>query len=148
MFDIKAAARDLESLLHDIVVKQGIFVPISKDLIRYKNYTLVKNQDGDWVVLIIKNGKKYHIATVLLKMSAFAICKLHEKGRHSRVTEVDSYDKIFKKNYIDSLFYKKTVESNRDSVSKDNAQWRYEIAISEAKLAKQKIDAIFYASIA
>lgn len=148
MFDIKAAARDLDSLLHDIVVKQGIFVPIAKDLIRYKNYTLVKDQNGDWIVLIIKNGRKFHIATVLLKISAFAICKLHEKGRNSRVNEVESYDKIFKKNYIDSLFYKKTVESNKDEVTKDNAQWRYEVAISEAKLAKQKIDSIFYASIA
>jgi hypothetical protein len=100
MFDIKVAARDLENLLHEIVVKNGVFVPINKNLIKYKNYTLVRNQDKDWIVLIIKNEKKYHISTVCLKVSAFAVCKLHEKQRMSKIEEVESHDTLFKKHYI------------------------------------------------
>jgi hypothetical protein len=147
MFDIKAAARDLDNLLHEIVVKQGIFVQISKDLIRYKNYMLIRNDDKDWVVLTVVDGKKKHISTVCLKVSAFAICKLHEKRKLSRIQEVESQDIVFKKHYIDSLFYRKTAETSQNEVSRENAQWRYEIAASEARAAKKKIDSIFYASI-
>ncbi len=147
MFDIKAAARDLDSLLHEIVVKQGIFVPINKDLIRYKNYMMIKNENKDWVVVNIVEGKKKHILTVCLKVSAFAVCKLHEKNRLSKIKEVESYDIVFQKNYIDSLFYKKTAETSQNEATRENAQWRYEIAASEAKVAKKKIDNIFYALI-
>lgn len=147
MFDIKAAAKDLDNLLHEIVVKHGIFVPVNKDLIRYKTYILIRNEDRDWVVVNIVEGKKKHISTVCLKVSAFAVCKLHELRRMSKIKEVESYDIVFKKNYIDSLFYRKTAETSQNSATRENAQWRYEIAASEARMAKKKIDNIFYASI-
>jgi hypothetical protein len=146
MFDIKETAKELDRLLHDIVVKQGIFVPINRDLIRYKNYMMVRNEDNDWVVLLAKD-KKIHIATVCLKVSAFAMCKLHEKRRSNSMSEVDNLDKHFKKNYIDSLFYKKTAQTSSNEITRDNAVWRYEIASSAARDAKKKIDDIFYASL-
>jgi hypothetical protein len=147
MFDIKSTAKELDRLLHDIVVKQGVFVPITKDLLKYKNYTLKRNDDHDWIVLHTVNGKKQHISTVCLKVSAFAVCKLHEKRLAAKLAEVIYQDTIFKKHYIDSLFYKRTAQISQNEITKDNATWRYEIANAEAQAAKKKIDNIFYALI-
>ena len=146
MFDIKETAQELDRLLHDIVVKQGIFVSVNKDLIRYKNYMIVRNEDNDWIVLLVKD-KKVHISTVCLKVSAFAICKLHEKRRSNTIAEVENLDKHFKKNYVDSLFYKKTAQNSNNEITRDNAVWRFEISSAEARSAKKKIDDIFYASL-
>lgn len=146
MFDIKKAASDLDSMLSDIVVKQGIFVAIDKRQIRYKNYIIIRNDHNDWNVILVKD-KKIHLATVFLKISAFAVCKLHEKKKLSRLEEIKSNDAIFKKNYIDSQFYRKTVQNTDNDVTRDNAQWRFEIVQANAKKAKDRIDALFYSSI-
>lgn len=147
MLDIKKAAAHLDSLLSDIVVKEGIFVAETKRLIRYKNYAIVRNDDDDWVVIVIKDGRKYHVGTVFLKISAFAVCKLHEKGKFRIVEEVKTNDAIFRKNYIDSQFYRKTAQNSENPVTRDSAQWRFEIVQATAKAAKEKIDNLFYSSI-
>jgi hypothetical protein len=147
MFDIKTTAQELDQLLHDIVVKQGMFVPVKKTLLRYKNYALVKNQDGDWIVMLLVNGRKIHIATVFLKVTAFAVCKLHEQKKTARLDEVKNDDEIFRKNYINSVYYKKTVQTSTVNETRDNALWRYEIASAEAKGAKERIDRAFYSSL-
>ncbi len=146
MFDIKKAAADLDSMLSDIVVKQGVFVAVSKRQIRYKNYIIVREENSDWNVILVKD-KKIHLATVFLKISAFAVCKLHEKGKLRSLEEVISNDAIFKKNYIDSQFYRKTIQNTNNDVTRDNAQWRFEIVQANAKQAKDRIDTLFYSSI-
>ena len=146
MFDIKKAAADLDSMLSDIVVKQGIFVAVSKRQIRYKNYIIVREENSDWNVILVKD-KKIHLATVFLKISAFAVCKLHEKGKLRSLAEVTSNDAIFKKNYIDSQFYRKTIQHTDNDVTRDSAQWRFEIVQANAKQAKDRIDTLFYSSI-
>jgi hypothetical protein len=146
MFDIKKAAADLDSMLSDIVVKQGVFVAVNKRLLRYKNYIIVRDDNNDWTVILVKD-KKIHLATVFLKISAFAVCKLHEKGKLRILEEVKTNDAIFKKNYIDSQFYRKTIQKTDNDISRDNAQWRFEIVQANAKQAKDRIDAIFYSSI-
>lgn len=147
MFDIKKAAAHLDSMLSDIVVKEGIFVAETKRLIRYKNYAVIRNDDDDWVVVLIKDNRKYHIGTVFLKISAFALCKLHEKGKYRTVEEIKYNDTIFRKNYIDSQFYRKTAQTAKDPATRDSAQWRFEIVQAEARSAKEKIDSLFYSSI-
>jgi hypothetical protein len=146
--NIKKTAQELDSMLHEIIMKSGIFVPLSKTTFRYKDYLVVKSEDGGWHCFKVADGRKKHIATTFLKITAFALCKAHEK-RHARtVDELLSCDRVFEKNYIDSLFYKKTIKSSTDDVSKDTALWRYEIVHSKAKHAKDRIDGIFYMSIA
>lgn len=146
MFDIKKAAAELDSMLSDIVVKQGIFVAVNKKQIRYKNYIIVREENSDWNVILVKD-KKIHIAQVFLKISAFAVCKLHEKGKLRNLKEVLDNDAVFKKNYIDSQFYRKTIQKTDNDITRDNAQWRFEIVQASAKQAKDRIDALFYSSI-
>lgn len=146
MLDIKETAHELEGMLRDIALKAGIFIPINKDLIKYKKYTIIKLSDGSWGVFHTDTKKK-HVASTFLKVSAFAICKLHEKNQTVRIQEVERNDRIFEKNYVDSLVYKNTYKKTTDNVIKDTALWRYEIAHAKAKHAKQIIDGTFYASI-
>ena len=146
MFDVKQAAADLDSMLHDIVVKQGIFVALNKRLIRYKKYIIVRDVNDDWTV-ILSDQRKFHIATVFLKVSAFAVCKMHEKGKNTSIDEIKSNDDIFRKNYIDSQFYIKTAQSAKDPVTRENAYWRLEMVKDNAKTAKARIDGMFYSSI-
>lgn len=146
MFDIKQTAADLDSMLHDIVVKQGIFVAVNKHLIRYKKYIIVKDPNDNWNV-ILADKRKIHIATVFLKVSAFAICKMHEKGRKHNIDDIKNNDEIFRKNYIDSQFYRKTAQTAKDPVTRESAYWRFELVKDYAKTAKARIDNLFYSSI-
>ena len=146
MFNLRETAHELEGMLKDIALKSGIFVPISKDLIRYKKYSIIRLSDGSWGVFH-NDVKKRHIANTFLKVSAFTVCKLHEKHQTARIQEVERNDRIFEKNYMDSLIYKNTYKRTADLVIKDTALWRYELAHAKAKHAKQIIDSAFYTSI-
>jgi len=146
MFDIKQAAADLDSMLYDIVVKQGIFVAVNKRQIRYKKYIIVKGTDDNWNV-ILADKRKIHVATVFLKVSAFAICKMHEKGKKHSIDDIKNNDEIFRKNYIDSQFYRKTAQNAKDPVTRESAYWRFELVKDYAKTAKARIDNLFYSSI-
>jgi hypothetical protein len=84
---------------------------------------------------------------VFLKVSAFAVCKLHEQRKFARLDDVKIADDIFRKNYINSVYYKKTVQTSTVNETKDNALWRFEIASADAKNAKDKIDRVFYSSL-
>lgn len=146
MFDIKETAQEMESMLKDIALKSGIFVPITRDLIKYKKYSVIRLPDNAWAVFHTDVTKR-HIATTFLKVSAFAVCKLHEKRNSQRVQEIEVNDKVFEKHYTDSLIYKHTYKQTTDHATRDNALWRYEISHAKAKRSKQIIDNIFYATI-
>jgi EAL domain-containing protein (putative c-di-GMP-specific phosphodiesterase class I) len=96
MLNLKETANELEGMLRDIALKSGIFVPITKDLIRYKKYSVIKLEDGSWAVFHT-DPKKRHIASTFLKVSAFAVCKMHEKRLSGRIREIEQNDGIFEK---------------------------------------------------
>jgi hypothetical protein len=143
IFDIKQTAQDLERMVTDVMTKQGMFIPISKDVIRYKKYIIKRHNDGQWTVLHTEPIKK-HIATTFLKVSALAICKLNEKRLSMKVDEVLKADHYFAKHYIDSVHYKHTMKITKDIEKQDIAQWRYELAHARAKQAKELVDRVFY----
>lgn len=146
MFNIQETARDLESMLKDMALNSGMFVPLNKDTIKCKNYLVTRDTPDGWNVVLLDKRKK-HIANTFLKVSALAIVKLHQKRQLHRIDDVLRNDQIFEKNYVDSLYYKNTYKKSSDEQVKDTAQWRYEIAHAKAKHCKQAIDAMFYSSI-
>lgn len=147
MFNLKETANSLEHMLHDFMIKGGMIVPIGKNTFKYKNYLVVRDQDIGWSVFQVGNTKK-HIASTFLKVSAFAVCKAHDRFRFSTVDDVKNADAIFERNYLDSIFFKNTIKISKDYDRKDTALWRYEIVHSKARDAKEKIDRIFYSSLA
>lgn len=147
MLDIQETARDLEGMLMDIALNSGIFVPINRDTIKYKNYLITRDHPDGWNVFRLDKRKK-HIANTFLKVSAFAVVKLHEKRQGHRIDEVLRNDHIFEKNYVDSLYYKNTFKRAKDLLIRDTVLWRYEIAHAKAKHSKKLIDGMFYSSVA
>ena len=144
--DIKKTAAELESMLSQAVNHAGLFVPVHKNIIKYKTYTIARQKDNSWAVYNFKNGKEL-VANTFLKVSAFAVCVLHEKKMLGRVKDVLLDDKIFEKNYVDSVFFKRTYKSTKDEITKDTAFWRYEIVNFTARESKQRIDKAFYSFV-
>lgn len=147
MFDIKATAGDLDSMLRDFIIKGGIITPVSKNVYRYKNYLVTRDKSGGWNVFLINGNTKRHIESTFLKVSAFAICKAHDKHKYNVVLDIKQEDSTFERNYLDSLFFKNTYKKSQDYNKKDTALWRFEIVHEKAAQAKKKIDSIFYSSI-
>lgn len=147
MFEVKYSHEEMEAMLYDIAVKSGVFVPINKNSYRYKNWMVIKGPDDCWHIFQIEPKKK-KICSTFLKISAFTVCKLIEKRKLRNVDEIVRQDGIFRKNYIDSIFYRNTFKKTKDRISKDNALWRYEIVYIRAKLVKDQIEKQFYSSLA
>ena len=135
----------LEAQIYDMAVRSGMFVPIDARSTKYKTYMIIRGPDDLWNVFT--TPYKILIATTYLKVSAFAIAKLHDKKMSARIDEVLKEDKIFQKNYIDSLFYKNTMKVAKDFITKDTALWRWEIVNASVTAAKTRIDDIFYSSL-
>ena len=135
----------LEAQIYDMAVRSGMFVPINPRSTKYKNYMIVRGPDDMWNVF--QMPRKILIATTYLKVSAFAIAKLHDKKWTTRIDDIEKEDKRFQKNYTDSVFYKNTMKVSKDYVTKDTALWRWELVTEQVKDAKSRIDGIFYASL-
>lgn len=138
---------NLEATFYDISVKKGIFTPVNDRSFRYKNYMIVKGPDDSWNIFQLIPSKRL-LTTTFLKVTAFAYCKEHERHNTASLREMLEEDQKFKKNYIDSVFYKNTFKKTTDETKKDTALWRYEIVYQRAKNSKANIDRLFYRSIA
>ena len=136
----------IEEQIYDMAVRSGMFVPINARSFRFKKYMIVHGPDDRWNVFLMP--RNILIANTFLKVSAFAIAKLHDKGnRSTSVNKIEKEDARFQKNYLDSVFYKNTMKVTKDAARKDTALWRFEIVNQEVKGAKNQIDAIFYSSL-
>lgn len=145
--DITKTARELDQMLYDFVTKGGLIIPINKTTFKYRNYLIVNDNQNGWSIFYLTNIKN-HVASTFLKVSAFAICKAHEAGAYSKIKEIRKYDSIFEKNYLDSVVFKHTINHSSNDTVKDTALCRFELVQAKAKHAKQKIDNMFYSSLA
>lgn len=136
----------IEAEIYDMAVRGGMFVPVDNRSVRYKKYMIVKGPDDRWNVFIMPT--KVLVASTFLKVSAFAVAKLHDQKKSKMQARVEDEDKRFQKNYLDSVFYMNTMKVSKDAVTKDTALWRYELVKEQVKHAKGQIDSIFYSSLA
>lgn len=138
--DIKILAAELNSMLHDFIVDNGVFVPAGKNTVKYKNYIIQKSKDDLWVVSLYSKI----IAETFLKSSAFVLCKLHETNNRIEFKNVCLHDKEFKKHFIDSKYFEYVIKNSQDEVSRDTALWRYEISTKKAEKLRKKINTMLY----
>lgn len=136
----------LEAQIYDMAVRSGMFVPLNPRSFKFKNYMIIRGPDDFWNVF--QMPKKRLVAKTFLKVSAFAIAKLHDQKKSTRISEIEAEDKRFQKNFNDLVFYKNTIKVAKDNVTKDTALWRFEIVNEQVKAAKAQIDSIFYSSLA
>jgi hypothetical protein len=145
--NISKTANELDQMLYDFVTKGGLIIPVNKTTFKYRNYLIVNDNQNGWSIFYLTNIKN-HVASTFLKVSAFAICKAHEAGAYSKIKEIKKYDSIFEKNYLDSVVFKHTINHSSNEIVKDTALCRFELVQAKAKRAKQKIDNMFYSSLA
>ena len=136
----------LEANIYDMAVRSGMFVPVNNRSFRYKKYMIVRGPDDRWNVFLMP--AKRLVSSTFLKVTAFAVAKMHEKNMSHRTQELEDHDAKFQKNYNDSVFYKNTMNVAKDTVKRDTALWRYELVNEKVKMAKSQIDRIFYSSLA
>lgn len=144
--DYKKLERDFDVLVNKMIDKNGIFVTIKPNVFRFKKYQVQKMNDG-WVVTFNKKGRIITIGTTFLKISAFAVCKLHDKQWLRQVAIVLENDEIYKKNSIDAGFFKNVVDNSKDFDKKSIAECRFDITSNKAKRAKKLIKNYFISTI-
>jgi len=135
----------VEEQIYDIALRSGIFVPINQRTIKYKNYMIIKGPDDRWNVFLMP--KKLLIVSTFLKASALAIAKFHDSYKSHRIQQIEKEDAIFQKNYLDSIFYKNTIEKTKDPVTRDTASWRLDLVKTKIKSSKSLINNIFYSTL-
>jgi hypothetical protein len=140
--ELTSKIQDFEQMIFEIA-SNHMFVNADKNTLKYKQFTVEKRQ-GTWTSYYSIKGRKFKIADTFLKVTALAVCKLYEKKKFKSIEEIVKKDRLFEKNYIDSVFYKNTFKRTKDQLLKDTTLWRYEISHGKAKTAKQYIDKEFY----
>lgn len=140
--ELTSKIQDFEQMIFEIA-SNHMFVNVDKNTLKYKQFIVEKRQ-GVWTSYRLLKGRKIKIAETFLKVSALAVCKLHETRKFKSIESIVKKDQLFEKNYIDSVFYKNTFKRSKDQLLKDTALWRYEISHGKAKTAKQYIDKEFY----
>lgn len=133
--------------LSKITANTVVFRPIDNSNYAFKNYRVVKCDDSTWNCVKIISGKKIMLANVFLKISAFAYCKLLDQHRTSLADKIVNQDRFFEKNYHDCLFYKRIINSHRDSAVRDSASSRYEMARAQTTISKKYITSMLLSAI-
>lgn len=138
--------RDFDVLVNKMIDKNGIFVTIKPNVYRFKKYQ-VQKVDDNWVITINQKGRIRILGTTFLKISAFAVCKLHDKKWLRQVAIVIENDEIYKKNSIDAGFFKNVVDNTKDNDRKMIAECRFEVTAYKAKCAKKLIKNYFISTL-
>lgn len=138
--NIEVIASELNSMLNDYIVDHGMFVPIKKNLIKYKNYTLQRANNESWSIFC----NKRLISETFLKSSAFVFCKLHESNNVKLLKDLVKHDKDFKKHFIDSKQFEYTIKESQDEITRDAAICRYDISSKQAERVRKKINNMLY----
>lgn len=71
--------------------------------------------------------------------AAIAIAKRLNSSNNSSVEPILELDRSIEKNLNDSLFFKRTLKTSKNSVTREVAETRYEIATERVNIAKDKL---------
>jgi len=132
--------KDIVAVLNEIIEKglKDHPLPVVKgDQITIKNSIININSDGYTVFNTHKPSKIYNAFS---KSGAIALATVLNTNKTSRIPEILNLDKDLEKHYLDSLFYKHTIDTAIDSFTKETREIRLEIALQSAKNAKRSLD--------
>lgn len=135
----KYLIKELQEIIEDNL-DPSMFPYKKRNSIRIGSIALRESKTG---FLVYNIETKKHIAYTFSKTAAIALAKIYSKGKNAR-QKVLELDAVIEKNYIDSLFYKHTIETTKDFDKKDITQSRYEIAKNKTSAAKRRLDSIIF----
>jgi len=113
-------------------------IPVVKgNSIRIKNAIVRKNKHGFHVFDL---AEKEHIGYSHSKTTALAMAHCVATKQKESLNNIKRLDNKLSKFYNDAIFYKYTVEHTSDSIKKDAALMRFEIAIEDCWSIKEQIE--------
>jgi hypothetical protein len=139
-------AFELENIINDYVLTTGMFVSSGTGY-RYKNYAINRLPDYSWEIGIIIDKQFKHIANTFLKISAFTICKLHDKSQLNQINFITGLDDTYRRNHIDACNFKHVIKNSKVSLQVETAEIRYHEVSDRADQAKQTLKKQFLASL-
>mgnify|MGYP000917715362 CR=1 FL=1 len=125
--------------LHKIIEKNidPVMFPYEKSgRINIGSYSIIKSKDC-YSIKSYKTGSI--VAETFSKTAAVAIAKsLSKKQNHiSRILELDH--KIMK-NYIDCMFYRNSLKKNKNEITREAIEVRYDISWHKVEDARKKLE--------
>ena len=136
--------KDIVKLLEEIInqnLNEIDFPQVKGNSVRIKHMIVRKSPNG-YLVYDTKNNSQ--IARTFCKTSAIALAKSIAQGKDLK-KPILKYDEIIKKNYIDSIFYKNTMNNTTDDLKRDVIEIRFLEAKFKTENAKQSLDSIIFA---
>ena len=136
--------KTLAEELEDIVISGLAKMPLPHqrgNSIRLKNVVIRKHKNGYRVFNISTNK---HITTTFTKTAAVAIAKLYAHKQEDKVDSITDLDTRVSKHYMDALFAKRTVESSKDSIRRESAETKFEIALDRAWSSLAQIESYIF----
>jgi|TARA_R110000868_G_scaffold376031_3_gene640765 hypothetical protein len=136
--------KTLAEELEDIVISGLAEIPLpyqKGNSIRLKNVVIRKHKNGYRVFNISTNK---HITTTFTKTAAVAIAKLYAHKQEDKVDSITDLDTRVSKHYMDALFAKRTVESSKDSIRRESAETKFEIALDRAWSSLAQIESYIF----
>lgn len=127
--------RDLETLLQ--VDLDSTLFPYQKGKSIRIGHIAVRESQQDYKIFDTSTNSL--VCKTFSKSSALAIAKNLAKGEF-KIKEILSLDDIIRKNYIDCIFYKNSINKTKDSQKKETIKIRYEDAKAKTEVAKQRLD--------
>jgi len=140
--NIQTLENTFNSIINDVLSREGIYHKISTNVITYKKYSIIKN-NGYFTVKL--DNKK--LMTCLLKITAFCYVKLHDQKNYKDIKEILELDKQY------NLIYNK-ISSMLDASSKcvdviykNCLEDRIQYYEQKVNYIKKKISTIWYYSL-
>jgi hypothetical protein len=129
--------------LEDIVNKgiEDVIMPyVNGNRICIKHIVVRESASG-WTVY--NSTSHLQVAQLFCKSSAVALAKSIVEGKNNR-KRIQSLDNIIQKNYNDCVFYRHTLKTSTDSLTRAITQNRFELSVTNTKKAKKSLDVIIF----
>ena len=113
----------------DAIMEKGlnrVHMPYAKGKsVRIRN-TVIRETKQGFLVFDVKTHKR--IGEFFSKRGAIAYAKAREKSNNVACIDIANLDNMLCKHYMDSLFFKNTIEKTTDSVRREATEIRFEIS--------------------
>lgn len=120
--------QDLDSIMETGLKRVHLpFVKGKGKSVRIKNTIFRESKkEGGFILFDVTTHQR--VGTTFSKRGAIAFAKARAKNNLEVQNEVLRLDQNLGKHYMDSLFFKNTIEKTKDEVRKESAEMRFELA--------------------
>jgi hypothetical protein len=135
----ESLVKDLENLINENL--KNVSLPYVKgNSIRIRHMIIRESKKG---FLVYDSYQNRQIARTYSKIAAVALAKTCAEGYEYSHTILE-LDKIIEKNFVDSIFYKNTINKTNNDLRRYAAEDRYDIARERVDAARKELDKFIF----